>query len=179
MPLDCFGSIEPSGHSAAVGQRSGFAPGPQLKPKLSRSRLFHNSSVAARSVNCSSYSSLCAAESAFAPDGSKFRISHPPWVLAPPLEFTGLRHISLAAQNCTLHQFPRFRTVAPDGRFRAQHDAAADQTHHTVSDLSYAGDEGGIVCHMAPSEAGGVLVVSLTQVRVPRSMPLAAAVTDY
>src|ERR1700681_3598895 len=62
---------------------------------------------------------------------------------------------------------------------RAQHDAVADQTHHTVSALSYAGDEGGIVCHMAPSETGGALVVSLTQVRVPRAMPLAAAVTDY
>jgi hypothetical protein len=64
-------------------------------------------------------------------------------------------------------------------QLRAQHDAVADQTHHTVSDLSYAGDEGGIVCHMAPSEAGGALVVSLTQVRVPHSMPLATAVTDY
>src|SRR5260221_646752 len=62
---------------------------------------------------------------------------------------------------------------------RAQHDAVADKSRQTVSDLSYAGDEGGIVCHMAPSEAGGALVVSLTQVRVPRSMPLAAAITDY
>jgi hypothetical protein len=42
-----------------------------------------------------------------------------------------------------------------------------------VSNLSYAGDEGGIVCH---TEA---LVVSLTHVRVPRAMPLAAAVADY
>src|SRR5271169_173137 len=28
-------------------------------------------------------------------------------------------------------------------RLRAQHHAGADQKHHTVSDLSYAGDEGG------------------------------------
>lgn len=62
---------------------------------------------------------------------------------------------------------------------RGQHDAVADQKHHTVSNLSYAGDEGGIVCHMVPSEDRGALVVSLTQVRVPRSMPLAAAVADY
>jgi hypothetical protein len=63
---------------------------------------------------------------------------------------------------------------------RAQADAMADQTRHIVSDLSYAGDEGGIVCHMLPSEeGGGVLVVSLTHVRVPRSLPFAAAVADY
>jgi hypothetical protein len=43
------------------------------------------------------------------------------------------------------------------------------QTRHIVSGLSYAGDEGGIVCHMLPSkEGGGALVVSLTQVHVPR-----------
>src|SRR5438132_11867750 len=33
---------------------------------------------------------------------------------------------------------------------RAQHVAIADQTQHIVSNLSYAGDEGGIVCHIAP-----------------------------
>jgi hypothetical protein len=62
---------------------------------------------------------------------------------------------------------------------RAQHDAVADETEHIVSDLSYAGDEGGIVCHMAPSNAGGVLVVSLTHVRVPRSMTLATEIAHY
>jgi hypothetical protein len=62
---------------------------------------------------------------------------------------------------------------------RCQHDAVADQKHHTVSNLSYAGDEGGIVCHIVGSEDQRALVVSLTQVRVPRSMPLAAAVADY
>ena len=49
-----------------------------------------------------------------------------------------------------------------------------------VWDLSYAGDEGGIMCHMArPEETGTALVVSLTYVRVPRSMPLARAVAGY
>ena len=63
---------------------------------------------------------------------------------------------------------------------RAQRIAAADQLRHVVSDLSYAGDEGGIVCHLSRSEESGqAVVVSLTQVRVPRSMPLAAAVADY
>jgi len=51
---------------------------------------------------------------------------------------------------------------------------------HRVWDLSYAGDEGGIMCHMArPQETGRALVISLTYVRVPRSMPLARAVADY
>jgi hypothetical protein len=54
-----------------------------------------------------------------------------------------------------------------------------DEKHHTVSELSYAGDEGGIVCHIVPPEKREALVVSLTHVRVARSMPLAAAVVDY
>ena len=52
--------------------------------------------------------------------------------------------------------------------------------HHTVWDLSYGGDEGGILCHMSRSEeTGTALVVSLTYVRVHPSMPLAAAVLAY
>ena len=35
------------------------------------------------------------------------------------------------------------------------------------------------MCHIAPADKQEALVVSLTQVRVPRSMPLAAAVADY
>ncbi len=61
-----------------------------------------------------------------------------------------------------------------------QAENIADADHHVVWDLSYAGDEGGIMCHMSRSEeTGRALVVSLTHVRVPRSMPLAAAVADY
>jgi hypothetical protein len=62
---------------------------------------------------------------------------------------------------------------------RAQHVPIAEHTEHIVSDLSYAGDEGGIVCHIVPWQEQEGLVVSLTQVRVPRSMPLAAAVAEY
>ena len=61
---------------------------------------------------------------------------------------------------------------------RAEHVVVAE-TEHTVSDLSYASDEGGIVCHLVPSEAGAALVVSLTHVSVPRSMPLSSAVLRY
>ena len=62
---------------------------------------------------------------------------------------------------------------------RDQRISIAEQTQHTVSGLSYAGDEGGIICHIGGSEDREGLVVSLTQVRVPTSMPLAAAVADY
>jgi hypothetical protein len=61
---------------------------------------------------------------------------------------------------------------------RAQ-NVGVGNTEHIVSDLSYTGDEGGIVCHMTRSEQGQGLVVSLTQVRVPRTMPLAAAIAKY
>jgi len=62
---------------------------------------------------------------------------------------------------------------------RAEQVAAAVQTEHIVSDLSYAGDEGGIVCHLATSNAGGAIAVSLTHVLVPRSMPISSAVLRY
>jgi hypothetical protein len=42
-------------------------------------------------------------------------------------------------------------------QLRAQHHASADQNNHTVSDLSYAGDEGGIVCHIVPPEKQKVI----------------------
>ena len=62
---------------------------------------------------------------------------------------------------------------------RAQHVAIADQNQHVVSDLSYAGDEGGIVCHIAPPENEEALVISLTHVRVSRTLSFATAVLDY
>ena len=63
---------------------------------------------------------------------------------------------------------------------QAENVADSNQMHQTVWDLSYAGDEGGIMCHMSRSEkTGRALVVSLTYVRVPRSMPLEQAVADY
>jgi hypothetical protein len=55
----------------------------------------------------------------------------------------------------------------------------AEPTRQMVSDLSYAGDEGGIVCHIVPEGKREALIMSLTHVRVPRSNPLAAAVIDY
>jgi hypothetical protein len=48
-----------------------------------------------------------------------------------------------------------------------------------VSDVSYAGDEGGIVCHLIPTDKREAFVVSLTHLRVSQSMPLALAVLRY
>ena len=59
---------------------------------------------------------------------------------------------------------------------RVKNIATLNEIRQTVSDVSYAGDEGGIVCHIDRERA---LVVSLTHVRMPRTMPLASAVIDY
>jgi hypothetical protein len=45
--------------------------------------------------------------------------------------------------------------------------------------VSYLGDLGGIVCHLQPPEAQEVAVISLTHVRVPPSLPVAAQVVRY
>src|SRR5258708_37334952 len=63
---------------------------------------------------------------------------------------------------------------------QAQNVAAADRMHHVVWDLSYAGDEGGFICHLSRSEeTSRALVVPLTHTRVQRWRPLAAAVLHY
>ena len=52
------------------------------------------------------------------------------------------------------------------------------EDRQTVSAVSYLGDEGGIVCHIVPPDGGKAAIVSLTHVRVPPSMPLAADVLE-
>jgi hypothetical protein len=64
-------------------------------------------------------------------------------------------------------------------KLQAENVANPNQTHRTVSDLSYAGDEGGIVCHIVPLDEQQALFISLTHVRMPRTMALATAVIDY
>jgi hypothetical protein len=64
-------------------------------------------------------------------------------------------------------------------QLQARNAAYADQTLRIVSDLSYAGDEGGIVCHIVPLDEKEALFISITHVRMPRTMPLAAAVFEY
>jgi hypothetical protein len=64
-------------------------------------------------------------------------------------------------------------------QLQSENVANADQIRRIVSDLSYAGDEGGLVCHIVPLDKQEALFISLTHVRMPRTMPLAAAVADY
>jgi hypothetical protein len=62
---------------------------------------------------------------------------------------------------------------------RQENLAAATRVLQNVSAVSYAGDEGGIMCHIVQLEEDRALVVSLTHVHVPRSMPLARAIANY
>ena len=62
---------------------------------------------------------------------------------------------------------------------RAQHITDNVKPRQIVSNVSYAADEGGIVCHLQSEETTNVIIVSLTHVRMHRSLPLAAAVYDY
>jgi hypothetical protein len=64
-------------------------------------------------------------------------------------------------------------------QLQADNIAHPDRTHRIVSNLSYAGDEGGIICHIVPPDEQQALFISLTHVRVPRTVPLAAAIVDY
>jgi hypothetical protein len=61
---------------------------------------------------------------------------------------------------------------------RAQQVAVAVNPRQIVTEVSYADDEGGILCHMAPEESRDALIVSMTHVRAKRSLPFAAAVLD-
>jgi hypothetical protein len=62
---------------------------------------------------------------------------------------------------------------------QAQQVAVAVKPREVVSQISYAGDEGGIVCHIVPKDGRNALIVSLTHVQAHRSLPFAAEVFDY
>jgi len=62
---------------------------------------------------------------------------------------------------------------------RAQHIANNVKPTQIVSKVSYAGDEGGILCHLQAEGAEKVIIISLTHVHMRRSQPLAAAVFEY
>jgi len=49
----------------------------------------------------------------------------------------------------------------------------------TVSQVSYLGDDGGIMCHIRPQGSESAVVISLTHLRVRRTLPFAAVVLDY
>lgn len=60
-----------------------------------------------------------------------------------------------------------------------QQTPVAIKSIETVSKVSYLGDPGGIMCHVHPEDAESAVVVSLTHVRVRRTLPFAAAVLEY
>ena len=62
---------------------------------------------------------------------------------------------------------------------RSQGVERAVETRQTVSQVDYAGDEGGIVCRLLPRETDNAMVLSLSHVRVERKNPFAGAVFDY
>ena len=62
---------------------------------------------------------------------------------------------------------------------RGEGVALRSAPRRVVSKIFYAGDEGGIVCHIDPDEDGKVLIVSITHLQFRRSLPFAAAVLDY
>jgi DNA-binding MurR/RpiR family transcriptional regulator len=62
---------------------------------------------------------------------------------------------------------------------QAQHIAESVKPRRIVAQISYAGDERGIVRHLQSDEGGNTVVVSLTHLRLHRSLPFAAAVLDY
>ena len=64
-------------------------------------------------------------------------------------------------------------------QLRDYHATVAEKTRYVVSKLSYAGDEGGIMCHLIPPQGQEVVVISLTYVRTPRPMTLAAPILAY
>ena len=62
---------------------------------------------------------------------------------------------------------------------QAQQPPLVVKPRQVVSQISYAGDEGGIVCHILPEETENSVIISMTYVRMPRKNPLAAAAFDY
>ena len=70
-------------------------------------------------------------------------------------------------------------TAAAVATLAAQQVAVAVKPRQIISDVSYAGDEGGIICHVLPEEGRDAIFISLTHVRAHRSLPFASAVIDY
>ena len=62
---------------------------------------------------------------------------------------------------------------------RAQRVAFDAEPPYLASEISYAGDEGGILCRIERKEGQGALMVSITHLRVSRALPFAIAVLGY
>ena len=64
-------------------------------------------------------------------------------------------------------------------RLSRKEPPVAVKSKETVFQVTYAENYGGIVCLIRPDGTDNLLAVSLTHVRVPRSLPFGAAVADY
>jgi len=53
------------------------------------------------------------------------------------------------------------------------------ERRQTVSNVSYLGDDGGIMCHIQPPNDANPIVASITHIRVPAHLPFARYVADY
>jgi hypothetical protein len=62
---------------------------------------------------------------------------------------------------------------------KRENSSAALLRRQEVVNISYAGDEGGIMCHMQPENDRGAIVASITHLRLPAHLPFAAAVVAY
>ena len=62
---------------------------------------------------------------------------------------------------------------------RSRDPAFELKERYRVAEISYLGDEGGIVCHLDPGSDGTMLLASLTHLVVVSSYPLAGAVARY
>ena len=64
-------------------------------------------------------------------------------------------------------------------RLRTGRDGVALAPRQFVRDVSSAGDEGGILCHIEPDDGGKSLIVSLTHLAIRRYLPFANDALDY
>ena len=64
-------------------------------------------------------------------------------------------------------------------QLKAQSVAAASAPRHIVRGVSYAGDEGGIICQVDSGDGREGLFVSLTHLLVPATVPVAPEAATY
>lgn len=60
-----------------------------------------------------------------------------------------------------------------------QTDSKDIRARQVATDVSYAGDEVGILCHIQREDTANVFIISLTHLRLHHPLPLAAAVANY
>src|SRR5208282_6374181 len=64
-------------------------------------------------------------------------------------------------------------------RLRTQRPPVVVKPQQIVSQITYAGDEGGVVRHILSEETEIAMIVSTTHLRTHRNNPLATAAFDY